>query len=118
MKEIKLPLFLLAEEPTAPVDRFTFIYSPLYLSLILIIPENDISFLPNFNNINKPRKTFIYREESFEFIIIQNNVLATGGELAPVITEEEFLNKAWKWYEEYLIWEDNNLEEGATSQLN
>lgn len=118
MKEIKIPKFLLAEEPTKPNDRDIFIYSPHYLSLVLIIPEDEKTVLLNDETRNKPRKTFQYEDESFEFVIIQNNVIHTGGVLSSEITEEEFLNQAWKFWEDYLIWEDRNIDESETSQFN
>ena len=118
MKELKLPVFLLAEEPTAPNDREIYIYSPHYLSLIWIIPEDEITVLLNDETRKRPRKTYHYQTEVFELIIIQNNVLHTGGFLSPEITEEEFLDKAWKFWENYLIWEDRNLDESETANFN
>ncbi|REC57026.1 hypothetical protein DRF62_02385 [Chryseobacterium piscium] len=118
MKEIQLPVFLLAEEPTKPIDRDVFIYSPHYQSLVLIIPEDEKTVLLNEEMRKKPRKTFYYQDEVFELIVIQNNILATGGILSPEISEEEFLNKAWKFWEEYVIWEDSNIDDSEISQLN
>ncbi|WP_374440508.1 hypothetical protein [Epilithonimonas sp.] len=118
MKEIKIPKFLLAEEPTKPNDRDIFIYSPHYLSLVLIIPENEKAVLWNDETRNKPRKIYQYEDESFELVIVQNNVLHTGGVLSSEITEEEFLNQAWKFWKEYLIWEDRNIDESQISELN
>lgn len=108
--ELKMPKFLLAEEPKEGYDSLSYIYSPHYLSLILIIPEDDLTVLLNEGNRQRPRKTFTYEFEPFEFVILQNNVLATGGGLSPEISEEEFLIQAWEWYENYLIWEDNNID--------
>ena len=116
--ELKLPHFLLAENPTEDLDRFIYIYSPVYLSLILIINENFQTLLVNEEMRNKPRRTFHYGDEIFEFVILQNNVIMTGGQLAPEISEEQFLNEAWKWYEEYLLWEDKNIDENDNSILN
>ena len=118
MKEIKLPKFLLAEEPTEPNDRDIYIYSPPYLSLVLIIPEDEKTVLLNEEMRKKTRKTFAYEDETFELVIIQNNVEITGGNLAPKITEDEFLNLAWKFWEDYLIWEDRNINENENSKFN
>ena len=118
MKQIKIPKFLLAEEPTQPTDRDIFIYSPHYLSLVIVIPEYEKTTLLNNETRNNPRKTFQYEDESFELVIIQNNVLQAGGVLSPEITEEEFLNQAWKFWKDYLIWEDRNIDESQTSELN
>ena len=116
--EIKLPKFLLAEEPTEPNDRDIYIYSPHYLSLVLVIPEDEKPVLLNEETRKKPRKTFTYEDETFELVIIQNNVEMTGGNLAPEITEIEFLKQAYDWYKDYLIWEDKNINEDINSKLN
>ena len=116
--ELKLPKFLLAEEPTKEYVGVEWIYSPQYLSLIMIVSENDIPTVLDARNRRKSRKTFTYQDETFEFIIIQNNVAATGGQLAPEITEIEFLEQAYDWYKDYLIWEDKNIDEDINSKLN
>ena len=38
--------------------------------------------------------------------------------LAPEITEIEFLEQAYDWYKDYLIWEDKNIDEDINSKLN
>lgn len=113
--EIKMPKFLLAEEPQDRV--FHYIYSPHYLSLVLIIPE-EITVTLNKNNLNKPRKTYRYGSEVFELVLVQNNVEATGGAMSPIISETEFLDKAWEWYADYLKWEDGNIDNETRSNLN
>lgn len=118
VSELQLPIFLLAENPTESIDRMTYIYSPVYLSLILIIDEDSHITLLNDDMRSKPRKNFIYGLENFEFVVIQNNVEMTGGHLAPKISEEQFLDDAWIWYHNYLEWEDANLDENENSQLN
>ena len=118
MKELILPHFLLAENPTEDENRFIYIYSPVYLSFILIISEDSQTVLLNEEMRRKPRKTFTYEDENFEFVILQNNVEMVGGQLAPKISEEEFLNQAWKFWEDYLIREDRNIDESETSQFN
>lgn len=52
-REITLPKFLLAEEPTKEYVGVEWIYSPQYLSLIMIISENDIT---TFLDARKRRK--------------------------------------------------------------
>ena len=112
MKEIKLPKFLLAEEPTESSDRDIYIYSPHYLSLVLVIPEYEKRVLLNEETRKKTRKTFAYEDETFELVIIQNNVEMAGGNLAPKIAEDEFLNLSWKF------WEDRNIDENENSKFN
>lgn len=114
--EIKMPRFLLAEEPQDRV--FHYIYSPHYLSLVLIIPEDTATVTLNKDTIKKPRKTYHYGSEVFELVLVQNNVEATGGAMSPIISETEFLDEAWKWYAEYLRWEDNNIDNETRSNLN
>ena len=116
--KIKLPKFLLAEEPKNEFNGIEFIYSPSYLSLIMIIHENYTTLILNAENREKPRKSFEYNSEKFLFVIVQNNVISTGGHLAPEITEIEFLELAYDWYKDYLIWEDKNINEDINSKLN
>ena len=116
--DLKLPKFLLAEEPTKEYIGVEWIYSPHYLSLIMVISEIDITPVLNEEKRRKSRKTFSYQDETFEFIIVQNNVAATGGELAPEITDADFLQQAFDWYKAYLMWEDKNIDENETSILN
>lgn len=116
--EIKLPKFLLATEPKKEYNGIEYIYSPSYLSLIMIIHENYTTSILNAENREKPRKSFEYNSEKFLFVIIQNNVISTGGHLAPEITEIEFLEQAYDWYKDYLIWEDKNIDEDINSKLN
>jgi hypothetical protein len=118
MKELTLPMFLLAENPTEDYNKFVYIYSPVYMSLILIIAEDHQTVVLNEEMRRRPRKTFHYEDEIFEFVIIQNNVLMTGGHLAPKISEDDFLDQAWEWWESYLIWEDGNTDENESSKLN
>ena len=84
----------------------------------MIVSENDIPTVLDPRNRRNSRKTFTYQDETFEFIIIQNNVAATGGELAPEITDADFLQQAFDWYKAYLMWEDKNIDENETSILN
>ena len=104
-----MPRFLLAEEPQDRV--FHYIYSPHYLSLVLIIPEDMATVTLNKDTIKKPHKTYQYENEVFELVLVQNNVEATGGAMSPIISETEFLDEAWKWYADYLKWEDKNIDD-------
>ena len=54
--------------------------------------------------MHKPHRLYVCNEvEQFKLIIIRNNVKVTGGELAPVISETQFLNEAWEWYNTNMI---------------
>lgn len=116
--EIKLPKFLLADEPKKEFNGFEFIYSPHYLSLILVIHENEIPTELSKEARKKSQKKFTYNDEVFLFIIVQNNVATTGGPMAPEITDDFFLWEAFEWYKSYLIWEDKNIDENNNSKLN
>lgn len=118
INEIKLPDFILSTNPMVEYDGLDWIYCPKYLSLVLVICADDLTVLINNENINRPRKTFYHGEEEFELVIVQNNILATGGELAPEVSENEFLDMVWAWYDEYLTWEDGNIEMDEISDLN
>ena len=97
---------------------FQYIYSPHYLSLVLVIPEDVATGTLNKETIKKLRKTYRYENEVFELVLVQNNVEATGGAMSPIISETEFLDEAWKWYADYLKWEDNNIDNETRSNLN
>ena len=104
--ELKMPKFLLALQPEPELlpNVFHFIYSPLYLSMILVIRERTQQIVLNRELKNKPQKLYVFNEyENFNLIIIQNNVKLTGGELAPEITETQFLDEAWQWYNTNMI---------------
>ena len=102
--ELKMPKFLLAVEPIEMPCGFHYIYSPHYLSLILVIRTNTQQLFLNYEVQNNIRKLYECNEnEKFELIIIQNNVNITGGELAPVISELQFLDEAWDWYKANII---------------
>lgn len=118
MKELTMPHFLIAENPTEDKNRFVYIYSPVYLSFILIVDENSTTLLLNEEMRKKPKKTFNYQDESFELVILQNNIEMTGGQLAPKISTDEFLDLAWKFWENYLIWEDGNIDDSEKLNLN
>lgn len=76
----------------------------------MIIVENDATVLLNSKNVQNVRKTYIFEDEKFEFVIIQNNLNFVSGINAPIISEIEFLDKAFDWYQSYLKWENENID--------
>ena len=89
--ELKMPKFLLAAEPSQMPSGFHYIYSPHYLSLVLIIRERTQQVILN-NEYN-------YNDnEQFRLVVLQNNIQQTGGILSPEISETQFLDEAWQWY--------------------
>ncbi|MFC2467203.1 MAG: hypothetical protein ACFNUV_04990 [Capnocytophaga endodontalis] len=99
-----MPKFLLAFEPNRMPNGFQFIYSPHYLSLILVIRERTQQVALNDELVHKPQKLYVCnKDEQFKLIIIQNNVKLTNGELAPAISEVQFLDEAWEWYSTNMI---------------
>lgn len=106
-----IPKFLLAENPIVPNIDLTYIYSSHYMSLIMIIEEN--SEIVRLNDIYRamPQQLFVYDElEQFRFVVIQNNVISTGGIYAPIISVEQFIEEAWQWYKAYLDWELTQMQ--------
>lgn len=106
-----IPKFLLAENPIVPNIDLTYIYSPHYMSLIMIIEEN--SEIVRLNDIYRamPQQLFVYDElEQFRFVVVQNNVISTGGIYAPIISVEQFIEEAWQWYKAYLDWELTQMQ--------
>ena len=38
--------------------------------------------------------------------------------MSPIVSETDFLDEAWKWYTDYLHWENNNTDELLGLDLN
>lgn len=109
--DVVIPKFLLAENPIVPNIDLTYIYSPHYMSLIMVIEENNE--IVSLNDIYRamPQQLFVYDElEQFRFVVIQNNVISTGGIYAPIISVEQFIEEAWQWYKKYLDWELTQMQ--------
>lgn len=109
--EVIIPKFLLAENPIVPNIDLTYIYSPHYMSLIMVIEENSEIVHLNDTYRAMPQQLFVYDElEQFRFVVIQNNVISTGGIYAPIISVEQFIEEAWQWYKKYLDWELTQMQ--------
>lgn len=119
MKEINLtvPNFFLCEQPIkdgTAMDQRMWIYSRLSLSLIEVIPEDEI---PVAINRDLVQNRFFYTnpdgmEESFLLFFVQNNCAMV--DVDPI----ELLKEAWAWFESYLRWEDGNIDQTATARDN
>ena len=102
--ELKMPKFLLAAEPSQMPSGFHYIYSPHYLSLILVIRERTQQVILNNELRSKPQKRYTYNDnEEFTLVVLQNNIQQTGGILSPEISETQFLDEAWQWYNTNMI---------------
>ena len=102
--ELKMPKFLLAIEPTQMPSGFHYIYSPHYLSLVLIIRERTQQVILNNELRNKPQKRYTYNDnEQFTLVVLQNNIQQVGGILSLAISETQFLDEAWEWYSTNMI---------------
>ena len=109
--EVIIPKFLLAENPILPNIDLTYIYSPHYMSLIMVIEENSEIVHLNDTYRAMPQRRFVYDElEQFRLVVVQNNVISTGGIYAPVISVEQFIEEAWQWYKAYLDWELTQMQ--------
>ena len=103
--DVVIPKFLLAENPIVPNIDLTYIYSPHYMSLIMVIEENSEIVSLNDECMKMPQRLYVYDAfEQFRLIVVQNNVISTGGIYAPVISVEQFIEEAWQWYKSYLDW--------------
>ena len=102
--ELKMPKFLLAIEPTQMPSGFYYIYSPHYLSLVLVIRERTQQVILNNELRSKPQKRYTYTDnEQFTFVVLQNNIQQVGGILSLAISETQFLDEAWEWYSTNMI---------------
>ena len=109
--DVVIPKFLLAENPIVPNIDLTYIYSPHYMSLIMVIEENSEIVSLNDTYRAMPQQLFVYDElEQFRFVVIQNNVMSMGGIYAPIISVEQFIEEAWQWYKKYLDWELTQMQ--------
>ena len=103
--DVVIPKFLLAENPILPNIDLTYIYSPHYMSLIMVIEENNEIVSLNDEYMKMPQRLYVYDAlEQFRLIVVQNNIMSTGGIYAPVISVEQFIEEAWQWYKSYLDW--------------
>lgn len=122
--QIKLPKFIHCEnEPKNGEiihDNRQFIYCPEYLSLVEIVPLDayQIHYSMDF-----PQKHFNYyseryqEEEDYLLVLVQNNieVVNQSREIEIMqkkyqpLTVDQMLDEAWNYYENYLIWEDQQL---------
>ncbi|WNM19293.1 hypothetical protein [Flavobacterium capsici] len=109
--DFKRPEFLFCEIPikngTQNDDRI-WIYSLESLSLIEFILVDDFV---DFQFTGKQER-FEYEDnegyiENWFGVYVQNNCEATNN------NPDEILKKAWKFLEDYLRWEDTNIEENS-----
>ena len=108
-EELLMPEFLLADQPikddTLNAQRM-YIYCTQYLTLIEVW---SLDFGPAIFHDYQTTKDFTYQDEDYILCIVQNNVSAFASEveaLRGVDHEQELLDKAWAFFEDYLIWED------------
>lgn len=107
--EIKAPDFLLCENPikdgTLEGLRI-FIYVPSKISLIEVF---NLDFTPPVFNQGIFLKEYRYKNtdgvvETYSLAFIQNNCSASESDDFTVLDE------AWSFYENYLRWEDDNID--------
>lgn len=97
--EMNLPEFLFGEFPIKNDgfnDHRQFIF---YKGITLIEIISDEIFVSVIFD-DKVWKQYSYFNEDFRLVYHTNNSMYHN------IDEIELLDKAWKWYREYLIWED------------
>jgi len=109
--DVVIPKFLLACNPIVPNIDLTYIYSPHYMSLIMVIEENSEIVRLNDTYRAMPQRLYVYDIlEQFRLVVIQNNVMSMGGIYAPIISVEQFIEEAWQWYKAYLDWELTQMQ--------
>jgi len=98
--------------PRYSVDiDLTYIYSPHYMSLIMVIEENSEIVRLNDTYRAMPQRLYVYDMlEQFRLVVVQNNVISIGGIYGPVISVEQFIEEAWQWYKNYLDWELKQMQ--------
>lgn len=107
--KLKIPDFLYCEIPIKDgsiQDQRAWIYCPQALSLIEVIPEDELTVAINRELIQKKftyENTDCYPEE-FLLVIVQNNCEISD------IDPQELLANAWDYYQNYLIWEDSQID--------
>lgn len=108
MNEFNLPEFILGEFPIKTGDHFNdnrhFIVHK-GITMIEIIPNEIFIELLKDNAVFKRYK---YGDEQFILVYHTNNGYLHN------INQYELLDRAWQWYKEYLIWEDNNIDDTKT----
>ena len=71
-----IPKFLLACNPIVPNIDLTYIYSPHYMSLIMVIEENSEIVRLNDTYRAMPQRLYVYDMlEQFRLVVVQNNVI-------------------------------------------
>ena len=109
--DVVIPKILLGENPIVPNIDLTYIYSPHYMSLIMVIEENSEIVRLNDTYRAMPQRLYVYDAlEQFRLVVVQNNVISTGGIYAPIISVEQFIEEAWQWYKNYLDWELTQMQ--------
>ena len=101
-------------------DQRQFIYCPKYLSLVELIPYNEIQIV---YPIELPQKQYFYtselykEEEEWLLVLVQNNIEAANAVFeienlsagAERMTPEKLLDLTWSYYKKYLTWEDSQI---------
>lgn len=101
--EYTQPEFLFCEIPIkdgSQHDQRIWIYHRLSLSLIEFV---NVDNFKDFQFDGKQER-FEYLDENWFGIYVQNNCEATDN------NEKEVMKKAWRYLENYLIWEDSNID--------
>lgn len=111
LKQLTLPTYLWASDP-GESDGETYIYSPPYMSLILI--ADSVKYKHLMLNSNVIKREFIKKKVSYTFALWQNNVELTGGELVPQISVDDFLSDAFDW--SYPFLDKKEFEIGYTPE--
>lgn len=116
-EELTIPEFILGEVPIKDgsiQDQRSWIFCPRALSLIEVIPEEELTVAIHRYLVQK-KFTYLNSQkvkENFLLVIVQNNCEFTS------INPIQLLEKSWQYYLQYLKWEDENLDVRDSTTLN
>ncbi len=115
--ELFIPEFVLVEIPVkdgSMHDERMWIYCPQALSMIEVISEFEIDAVLHSSLIQKRFKFTNSQgeEESFTLGIVQNN--CGLAEVDP----HDLLDRAWHFFNDYLVWEDSNIDDAELGAMN
>lgn len=110
MNKYELPEFLLSEiaiKDNTYNDHRIWVTCPKYLSIIEFVNLGSGAFASNQIQMN-----FEYNDEEWLGFFAQNNCDIVG------VDPKQVLKKAWEYFKNYLVWEDQQINSSQKHNLN